>query len=160
MTRRRHIRGVAVRTQLNGMVGKIGVFGPSVHNFAPEKAAVEGGLAGPGAGLGMEVVALDRDAEMSYFARMEPKDPAYEYPVEWINHTEGMARPAGIYLLDGAVRLAARHSAAEASLLRAGALYVATLCFGPSPFERGFSGRAVRATAPARLVRWSAGAGN
>ncbi len=84
----------------------------------------------------------------------------YEYPVEWINHTEGVACPAGIYLLDGAVRLAARHSAAEASLLQAGALYVATLCFGPLPFERRFRGRSVQAASPARLVWWSAGAPN
>lgn len=84
----------------------------------------------------------------------------YEYPVEWINHTEGAARPAGIYLLDGAVRLAARHSAAEASLLQAGALYIATLSFSPSPFERRFAGRAVEAAAPRRLVWWSAGATN
>ena len=91
---------------------------------------------------------------------MEPKEPTYEYPVEWINHTEGAARPAGIYLLDGMVRLAARHSAAEANLLRAGALYVATLCFGASPFERRCNGRVVEATAPRRLIWWSAGAGN
>jgi len=91
---------------------------------------------------------------------MEPKEPDYEYPVEWINQTEGAARPAGIYLLDGMVRLAARHSAAEEALLRSGALYVATLCFGASPFERRFSGRVVYATAPGRLVWWSAGGGN
>ncbi len=90
---------------------------------------------------------------------MEPKD-RYEYPVDWINHTEGAGRPAGIYLLDGAVRLAARHSLAEANLLRAGALYVATLFFGSSPFERRFDGRVVAARAPRQLVWWSAGADN
>lgn len=91
---------------------------------------------------------------------MEPKEPEFEYPVEWINHTEGAGRPAGIYLLDGAVRLAARHSAAEESLLRAGALYVATLVFNGIPFERRFPGSVVQAASPRRLLLSSAVAAN
>lgn len=74
---------------------------------------------------------------------MELEDPRYHYPVEWINHTEGPGRPAGIYLLDGVTRVAARCSAAERALLEAGALYVATLCFGGSPYERTRPGAVV-----------------
>ena len=87
---------------------------------------------------------------------MEPKEPTYEYPVEWINHTEGAARPAGIYLLDGMVRLAARHSAAEANLLRAGALYVAlrnaSALAVVDRFRRTELGR-ISLPGPARTVR-------
>ncbi len=83
---------------------------------------------------------------------MELPDPLYRYPVEWINHTEGPGRPAGIYLLDGVTRVAARWSAAERALLEAGALYVATLCFGGSPYERTRPGAVVERMGAARLL--------
>jgi hypothetical protein len=91
---------------------------------------------------------------------MEYEDPLYCYPLHWINQTEGPGHPAGIYLLDGRTRLAARHSLAERALLEAGALYVATLVFGPSPFEARFPGHPVRAVAPREMVAWCAGASN
>ncbi len=91
---------------------------------------------------------------------MEYEDPQYFYPIDWINQTEGPGRPAGIYLLDGQIRLAARHSLAERALLKAGALYVATVIFGPSPFEARYPDHAVRAVAPRELVAWCAGASN
>ncbi len=91
---------------------------------------------------------------------MEYEDPEYVYPLDWINHTEGPGRPAGIYLLDGRIRLAARHSLAERALLEAGALYVATVIFGPNPFEARFPGHAVEAVAARRLVAWYGGPSN
>ncbi len=83
---------------------------------------------------------------------MEHQDPLYHYPVDWINHTEGAGCPAGIYLLDGRVRLAARRSLAEQALLEAGALYVATLCFGGSPYERTRAGAVVERIGAVRLL--------
>ncbi len=83
---------------------------------------------------------------------MELQDPRYHYPVEWINHTEGLGRPAGIYLLDGVTRVAARRSAAERALLEAGAIYVATLCFGGSPYERTCPGARVERIGASRLA--------
>lgn len=74
---------------------------------------------------------------------MELEDPRYSYPVEWINHTDGAGRPAGIYLLGGQLLLAARFSAAERALREAGALYVATLCFSGDPYERARPGAVV-----------------
>ncbi len=91
---------------------------------------------------------------------MEYEDPQYFYPIGWINQTEGPGQPAGIYMLDGSIRLAARHSLAERSLLEAGALYIATVVFGPSPFEARFPGHPVQAVAPRALVAWCAGAPN
>ncbi len=88
---------------------------------------------------------------------MDLYDPQYHYPVEWINQTEGPGRPAGIYLLDGVTRVAARRSAAERALLDAGALYVATLCFGGSPYERTHPGGHVERIGPRRLLLHTAG---
>ncbi len=91
---------------------------------------------------------------------MEPEDPLYQYPIESINHTEGVGRPAGIYLLDGTVRLAARWSAAERALQEAGALYVATLCFDRSPYERTRPGAVVERVAARRLLARAGGGEN
>lgn len=91
---------------------------------------------------------------------MEFEGPGHFYPFEWINHTEGAGRPAGIYLLDGHVRIAARRSAAERALLDCGALYVATLCFGGNPYERTHPGAVVERMAARALVGWAAGAAN
>ena len=88
---------------------------------------------------------------------MKFEDPRYQYPVEWINHTEGPGQPAGIYLLDGVTRVAARWSAAERALLEAGALYVATLCFGGSPYERTRPGALVERVAAGQLLMTVAG---
>lgn len=82
---------------------------------------------------------------------MELEDAEYQYPVEWINHTDGAGRPAGIYLLDGIVRLAARWSPAERALQEAGAIYVATLCFERSPYERTRPGAVVERVAAGAL---------
>ncbi len=87
---------------------------------------------------------------------MELEDPRYQYPIESINQTDGAGRPAGIYLLDGIVRLAARWSAAERALQQAGAIYVATLCFERSPYERTRPGAVVERVATRSLF---AGAG-
>ena len=88
---------------------------------------------------------------------MPLEDPLYHYPVEWINHTDGAGRPAGIYLLDGRTRIAARWSIAERLLLEAGALYVATLCFGGSPYERTRPGAVVERVGAGRLLMSFAG---
>jgi hypothetical protein len=82
---------------------------------------------------------------------MELEDPRYQYPIESINHAEGAGRPAGIYLLNGVVRLAARRSAAERALRQAGAIYVATLCFEGSPYERTRPGSVVARVATGAL---------
>ena len=74
---------------------------------------------------------------------MELEDPRYQYPIESINRTAGAGRSVGIYLLDGIVRLAARWSAAERALQEAGAIYVATLSFERSPYERTRPGAVV-----------------
>ncbi len=83
---------------------------------------------------------------------MELEDPPYQYPIESINHTDGAGRPAGIYLLDGIVRLAARRSAAELALRQAGAIYVATLWFERSPYERTRPGAVVERVAAGALL--------
>ncbi len=87
---------------------------------------------------------------------MELEDPRYQYPIESINHTDGAGRPAGIYLLGGIVRLAARWSAAERALQEAGAIYVATLMFERSPYERTRPGARVERV-PAGALFASAG---
>lgn len=86
-------------------------------------------------------------------------DPNYEYPIDWINHARAAGQPAGIYLLDGVVRLALRFSAAEEALRAAGALYVATLAFGPTALEGTRPGATVRRTAAGAFLAW-AGAEN
>jgi len=84
---------------------------------------------------------------------MELEDPEYQYPIESIDHTDGVGRPAGIYLLDGIVRLAARWSAGERALQQAGAIYVATLCFERSPYERTRPGAVVERVAAGALLK-------
>lgn len=53
----------------------------------------------------------------------------YEFPIDDIAHREKADAPAGVYLLRGRWHLAAHDSLAEARLLDAGALLVATLTF-------------------------------
>ncbi|MEX1182792.1 MAG: hypothetical protein WEF86_06120 [Gemmatimonadota bacterium] len=68
----------------------------------------------------------------------------YEHPVDDINRTAGVGRPAGVYWLDGGSIIAGHDTPAEARLVAAGAVLVATLRFDPDPAERMQRGRAVR----------------
>lgn len=85
----------------------------------------------------------------------EYEKPLYELPVDDINWTAGVGRPAGMYWLDGRTVMAAHDSPAEARLVGAGAVLVATLRFEPDPVERVHSRGSVRrvsADAAARLA--------
>ncbi|HEX6064818.1 MAG TPA: hypothetical protein VFZ04_11390 [Longimicrobiales bacterium] len=53
----------------------------------------------------------------------------YEFPIDDIARREKADAPAGVYLLGGRWHLAAHDSLAEACLIDAGALLVATLTF-------------------------------
>jgi hypothetical protein len=77
----------------------------------------------------------------------------YEEPVDAINWTAGAGQPAGVYWLNGSTVIAAHESLAEASLLRRGAVLVATLLFGPDPLERGHNGRSVERLSAGRTWR-------
>jgi hypothetical protein len=69
--------------------------------------------------------------------------PEYAYPIYEIDRLHAPGREAGIYYLDGSCRIAAHGGHAELALLQLGAILVATLRFGPEPFERGHAGRVV-----------------
>ncbi|CAN5764378.1 hypothetical protein BH23GEM10_BH23GEM10_04260 [soil metagenome] len=76
-------------------------------------------------------------------------------PIDDINWTAGVGQPAGMYWLDGRTAIAAHDSPAEARLVDAGAVLVATLRFDPDPVERvhrSGSVRRVSAPAAARLA--------
>jgi hypothetical protein len=69
---------------------------------------------------------------------MKPKKyeaPKYEHPVDDINWTAGVGRPAGVYWLDGRSVIATHDSAAESVLLDQGAILIATLRFDRDPLE-------------------------
>jgi hypothetical protein len=77
---------------------------------------------------------------------MKPKKyepPKYEHPIDDINWTIGVGRPAGVYWLDGLSVIAAHDSAAEAALLERGAILIATLRFDRDPLESLHHGRTV-----------------
>lgn len=61
--------------------------------------------------------------------------PKYEYPIDDINWTTGVGRPAGVYWLAGRSIIAAHDSAAESVLLEQGAILIATLRFDRDPLE-------------------------
>jgi hypothetical protein len=77
--------------------------------------------------------------------------PKYEYPIHGLNWTAGAGQPAGIYWLDGESIIAGHESDAEAYLLAAGAVLVATLRFDPDPTEKTHRGRTVVAVQPRLL---------
>lgn len=56
----------------------------------------------------------------------------YEFPIPDIDRRARADAPAGVFLLEGAWHLAAHDSTAEAELLAAGALLIATLSFKPA----------------------------
>jgi hypothetical protein len=67
--------------------------------------------------------------------RKEYEAPKYEHPVDDINWTAGVGRPAGVYWLEGRSLIAAHDSAAEQRLLEEGAILIATLRFEAAPLE-------------------------
>jgi hypothetical protein len=69
--------------------------------------------------------------------------PKYEHPVDEINWTAGVGRPAGVYWLDGRSLIAAHESQAEERLLERGAVLVATLRFDADPLDARRRGRLV-----------------
>lgn len=79
--------------------------------------------------------------------------PKYEHPVDEVNWTAGVGRPAGVYWLDGRTVIAACDSAAEGRLMNAGAVQVALLRFDPDPAERVHRGRTIERMRAARLAR-------
>jgi hypothetical protein len=71
--------------------------------------------------------------------------PKYEHPIDDINWTAGVGKPAGVYWLDGRSVIAAHDSAAESALLERGAILIATLRFDRDPLESRHPGRVVEA---------------
>jgi hypothetical protein len=61
--------------------------------------------------------------------------PKYEHPIDDINWTSGVGKPAGVYWLAGRSVIAAHDSAAESGLLERGAILIATLRFDRDPLE-------------------------
>lgn len=78
--------------------------------------------------------------------------PEYEYPIDGLNWTAGLGRPAGIYWLNGESVIAAHHSPAEAYLLAMGGILIATLRFDPDPTEKSHRGRTVERVRPRQLI--------
>jgi hypothetical protein len=77
---------------------------------------------------------------------MKPKKyeaSKYEYPIDDINWTAGVGRPAGVYWLDGRSIIAAHDSEAESVLIQRGAILIATLRFDRDPLESLHHGRTV-----------------
>jgi hypothetical protein len=93
---------------------------------------------------------------------MKPKKyeaPKYEHPIDDINWTAAVGRPAGVYWLNGRSVIAAHDSAAELALLGRGAIPIATLRFDRDPLESVHYGRTVElvtARAVASVVLLSA----
>jgi len=79
--------------------------------------------------------------------------PKYEHPVDDINWTAGVGRPAGIYWLAGKSVIAGHGTAAEQHLLDRGAVLIATVRFDADPLERSHAGRIVERVHPRVLVR-------
>jgi hypothetical protein len=71
--------------------------------------------------------------------------PKYEHPVDDINWTAGVGRPAGVYWLDGRSVIATHDSPAEDVLIGRGAILIATLRFDRDPLEAAHPGRTVEA---------------
>lgn len=84
---------------------------------------------------------------------MKPKSFKYEFPLPADAWTKGAGHPAGIYLLEGEVHVAAHQSGAERRLLESGALLVANLRFDRDPLEAGHPGRPVRPVEPRTALR-------
>jgi hypothetical protein len=84
--------------------------------------------------------------------RKEYEAPKYEHPVDDINWTAGVGQPAGVYWLDGEIRMAAHESAAERYLLRRGAILAATLRFDRDPLDGVYRGGAVGRVASADAI--------
>ncbi len=63
------------------------------------------------------------------------ESPQYEYPIDDINWTAGVGKPAGVYWLEGRSVIAAHDSAAEDALLERGAILIAPLRFARDPLE-------------------------
>ena len=80
--------------------------------------------------------------------------PKYEYPIRGLNWTAGVGQPAGIYWLEGASIIAGHGSDAEAHLIGAGAILVATLRFDPDPLEKIHRGRTVTRVQPRRMLQY------
>lgn len=66
---------------------------------------------------------------------MDQDSPRHYLPARDIDWTGGAGQPAGIYWLDGRCRMAAHGTPAEANLLAAGAIHIATLRFEPDFLE-------------------------
>lgn len=77
---------------------------------------------------------------------MDQLKPDHHLPAHDINWTEGAGQPTGIFWLDGRCVMATHGTAAEAHLLEAGAIAVATLRFGPDFIEGTRPGARVERT--------------
>jgi len=85
-----------------------------------------------------------------------PEKPKYEYPIQGINWTAGIGRPAGIYWLGGDSIIAAHGSQAEDYLVEQGAILMGTLRFDSDPLERSHPGRRVQRVRAAQLIAFDA----
>lgn len=90
---------------------------------------------------------------------MEKREkPRSELVVREIAWSRGSDRPAGIFWLGGRCVMAGHDTPAEAGLLDAGAIPVATLAFEPDPREGRRPGAVVeRIALPAFRRRWEGG---
>ena len=101
-----------------------------------------------------------RGGEPVRVRRLPTTDPVMKFeilkqivPVPGLAWTKGAGHPAGFYLLEGELHLAAHGSPAESWLLESGALHVANVRFDRDPAEAGHDGRRVRACGAGEVVR-------
>lgn len=86
---------------------------------------------------------------------MEERKPGHYLPARDIDWTAGAGQPAGVFWLDGRCVMAAHGTAAEAHLLEAGAIAVATLRFDRDFLEgRRPGARIERVGIPLRRAGW------
>lgn len=76
-----------------------------------------------------------------------------EFPIEGIAWSTGLGQPAGIYWLAGRCAIVGHGSPAEARLLGAGAVLIATLRFGPPSYETSHRGRTIQRVRPTAVLR-------
>ncbi|HEU0015273.1 MAG TPA: hypothetical protein VFQ45_16415 [Longimicrobium sp.] len=81
-----------------------------------------------------------------------PENSHYEDRTRAVAWRRGTLPPAGLYLADGRMQLAARGSVAEQRLLAAGALLVGTATFDGAPVPALTGGTASRGTLLAEVV--------
>lgn len=77
----------------------------------------------------------------------------WSLPVAGSAWTQGAGRDAGVFYLDGGCHIVALSSPAEQHLRASGALQIATIGFGPDPFETRRAERSVRPLGTAEALR-------